>query len=99
MWFAIPPLMVTIKKPRCSDTSSDLCMKDCVAGGSEFLRIYEATAGVAEDDLSKLHKDASCAKCFPDLSGKGKGCGGIGLSKNEILVSNVVSVSGTIIIR
>jgi len=38
-----------------------------------------------------------CKRCFPrDL---GAGCGGLELNKSQILISNILSVSGTIIMR
>ena len=30
MWFAIPPLMGTLKKPKCADLDGDICM-DCMS--------------------------------------------------------------------
>jgi NNP family nitrate/nitrite transporter-like MFS transporter len=84
-WFAIPPLYPTLKKPRCADLTSELCVK-CIA---------DFGGGDSED----MAFDKKCMVCSPYASKNGAGCGGLGLNKDQILLSNVVSVMGTIFAR
>jgi len=91
MWFAIPPLMGTMKKPACLSADSPACMK-CLA--------YPFTPERRASELGNpLAKTKECMKCFPFDARLGAGCGGLGLDKDQILVSNIVSVSGTMLMR
>eukprot|EP00960_Hanusia_phi_P016923 498246-Hanusia_phi.AAC.1 len=83
MWFAIPPLMVTIKKPACLSADSPVCQQ-CLL---DF------------PDPLALGKDQVCRLCAPYDDRVGAGCGGLGLSPSDITTSNVMSVSGTLIVR
>ncbi|EKX37815.1 nitrate transporter [Guillardia theta CCMP2712] len=83
MWFAIPPLMVTIKKPPCLSADSPVCQQ----------------CAINFPDPLALGKDKICAQCAPYDDRVGAGCGGLGLSASDITTSNVMSVSGTLIIR
>ena len=91
VWFAIPPLMGTIRKPRCLPADNKICI--------ECLQRPEPLGRRAEGGGSVWAKDADCKKCFPNDTRLGAGCGGLGLTKDQILVSNIVSVSGTMIMR
>jgi NNP family nitrate/nitrite transporter-like MFS transporter len=84
MWFAIPPLMPTIKKSPCQDLTSNLCIK-CL---SDF-----------PSDALKMATDKVCKVCAPKDVRNNAGCGGLGLVKSQIVLSNATSVLGTIMIR
>lgn len=83
MWFSIPPLMVTIKKPKCLAADSPTCV--------QCMKDFPIAKEMAADKVCKV--------CEPYDDRKGKGCGGLGLVKKQIVTSNVVSVAGTIIVR
>jgi hypothetical protein len=85
MWFAIPPLMGTLKKPKCADPSGDICT-DCFA-------IFPDAEGDA------LARDKTCKVCAPYNGGIGMGCGGIGISGDDASTTTIISVAFTIIIR
>lgn len=84
MWFAIPPLMPTIKKPKCLEATSPTCV-NCMADFAS--------------DLLAMGKDAVCKVCAPRDTRNNAGCGGLGLVQSQIVLSNATSVMGTIIIR
>ena len=46
-----------------------------------------------------LGLDASCRQCEPNDARLGAGCGGVGLTQQDIASSNLLSVCGTILIR
>ncbi len=83
MWFSIPSLMGTIKKPKCLDLNSSICI-NCL--NNSFTN-------------NNLTYDVLCRKCYPNDINIDAGCGGIDLNKNNIIISNIVSVIGTIFIR
>jgi hypothetical protein len=115
MWFAIPAIMPTLKKPGCLDAKHPICM-NCMTNTALF------TKGVL--DPVKFDKDATCQLCAPysDIGG----CGGLGpnwvdkwytgpsgpltrkaanytkpmgLTVDDITYSNVAGVGGSIILR
>jgi hypothetical protein len=63
MWFAIPPLMGTLRKPKCEDPMGPICTQCFVA--------FPDAKGVA------MAKDAGCKVCSPYSDGIGMGCGGL----------------------
>jgi nitrate/nitrite transporter NarK len=85
MWFAIPPLMGTIQKPKCLDPMGDICT-EC------FIKFPDALGDA-------MAKDKSCKVCSPFADGIGMGCGGIGLSSDDASTTTIVSVAFTIVIR
>jgi hypothetical protein len=115
MWFAIPAIMPTMKKPACLASDHPIC-QTCVNNKALF------TNGLL--DKVKLAKDATCLLCAPYADTGG--CGGVGpnwvdqwykgpdgpltrkaanyskpmgLTVDDITYSNVVGVGGTIILR
>lgn len=94
MWFAIPPLMGTIKKPRCLSADDPICVK-CLAKPDPLSKNRRAGGSAS----SFWATDKECMVCFPKESVLGAGCGGLGLTQDQILVSNILSVSGTMIMR
>mmetsp|Transcript_12118 Transcript_12118/g.28317 ORF Transcript_12118/g.28317 Transcript_12118/m.28317 type:complete len:605 (-) Transcript_12118:194-2008(-) len=83
-WFAIPPVYPTLKKPKCADLSSDLCT-GCLAKSWK--------------DEDEMAFDKKCMVCAPKAIKNGAGCGGLGLVKDQVVLSNAVSVMGTILAR
>ncbi len=115
MWFAIPAIMPTLKKPACLALDHPIC-KNCM------------TEKTLQNDkgaiiMSKFEKDPTCMFCAPYSDAAG--CGGIGpnfvnewykgdkpplrkpatftkkagLTSDDITYSNVAGVGGTIILR
>jgi len=85
MWFDIPPLMATLKKPHCKDPASDICI--------ECFKTFPDALGDA------IALDKTCKVCAPFADGVGMGCGGIGISGPDASTTTIVSVAFTIIIR
>ena len=88
MWFAISPLMPTLKKPKCLAPDSDVC-KAC-ALDVRFIKDDMSFAGDDEKDpkAPKGAKDATCKVCYP-FEGRSKaraGCGGLGMTDQEVKV-------------
>ena len=115
MWFAIPGIMPTLKKPACLASDHAIC-QNCLKNTALF------TKGAL--DPAKFEKDATCLLCAPYSDAAG--CGGLGpnwvdqwysgptgpltrkaanftkpmgLTVNDITYSNVAGVGGTIILR
>ena len=88
MWFAISPLMPTIKKPKCLAPDSDVC-KACALD----VRFVKDDMSFAGDDekapgAPKGAKDEKCKVCYP-FEGRSKaraGCGGLGMTDQEVKV-------------
>ncbi len=115
MWFAIPAIMPTLKKPACLAMDHPICV-NCMT----YKPLQDAQGKI---DMAKFEKDATCLLCAPysDIGG----CGGIGpnlvnewytapsfplrkpatftkkngLTVDDITYSNVAGVGGTIILR
>jgi NNP family nitrate/nitrite transporter-like MFS transporter len=83
MWFVVPPLMLTIRKPKCAEPTSDICL----ACNAQFA------------DQKAMAFDKVCKLCAPYDERNNAGCGGLGLTKDQVIVSNAVSVLGTILVR
>ena len=95
MWFAISPLMPTLKKPKCEAPDSDVCKACALKFPKDNMKFY----GDNEKDLFALKgaKDAKCKVCYP-YEGRAKGragCGGLGLTDKEVKVQlyNVYDIS------
>jgi len=83
--------MGTIRKPHCLAADNAICI-ECLS--RPFVAVRRS-----EEKGNPWAKDVECMKCFPSDARLGAGCGGLGLNKNQILVSNIVSVSGTMLMR
>ena len=98
MWFAIAPLMPTVKKPKCKAADSDVCKQCLIDFPNEDMK-FRGTAD--SDDAPKGAKNAVCKVCYP-YEGRAKGragCGGLGLTDYQVQVSTLVAISGTVILR
>lgn len=82
-WFAISPLLSTLKKPKCADPQSDLCLIECVVS--------------IKHNATYLAHDKHCAPCFPN--DRDYGCGGLGLTEDQVFTSNAIGVAGTFFLR
>lgn len=99
MWFAISPMMPTLKKPICVAPDSEIC-KTCAL---KFPTDNMKSSGVLEDDpqAPKGAKDANCKVCYP-YEGRAKGragCGGLGLTDEQVKISTLIGISGTFMLR
>eukprot|EP00281_Chroomonas_sp_CCMP1168_P013605 CAMPEP_0206216918 /NCGR_PEP_ID=MMETSP0047_2-20121206/2989_1 /ASSEMBLY_ACC=CAM_ASM_000192 /TAXON_ID=195065 /ORGANISM="Chroomonas mesostigmatica_cf, Strain CCMP1168" /LENGTH=602 /DNA_ID=CAMNT_0053639321 /DNA_START=71 /DNA_END=1879 /DNA_ORIENTATION=- len=83
MWFVVPPLMYTIRKARCEEPTSATCITCNTQFASQF----------------DMALDATCKVCAPFDTRNGAGCGGLGLNRDQIVLSNSMSIFGTIFIR
>ncbi|KAJ1472763.1 hypothetical protein T484DRAFT_1914167, partial [Baffinella frigidus] len=61
MWFDIPPLMATLRKPKCEDPTGDICTA-CFTNFPDILG-------------DAMAKDKGCKVCSPFNDGIGMGCG------------------------
>ena len=136
-WFAVPPLMPTIVKPKCLDLASPTCTTchvtfahneelmakdkvDPLSCGTTFAACWcldmacvrpssFQTASTCihspfTDDLRPVTDCNSadlqaCRLCAPYSIEPGRGCGGLGLSKDQVVTANAISVLGTILAR
>jgi NNP family nitrate/nitrite transporter-like MFS transporter len=106
MWFAIAPLMPTLKKPKCQAADSPVCTKCLKDFPNECMKFPGETAAAMKIDgkeckAPKGALDAVCKVCYP-YEGRAKGragCGGLGLTDYEVQVSTLVGISGTIVLR
>ena len=74
MWFAIAPLMPTVKKPKCKAADSDVCKQCLIDFPNEDMK-FRGTAD--SDDAPKGAKNAVCKVCYP-YEGRAKGRAGCG---------------------
>ena len=107
MWFAIPPVMPTLKKAKCAAPDSDICLK-CAERFPEDADKMKFAGQKKNDPLGPAGaKDKECKVCYPYDGRNGAGCGGIGLyvskvkgsNYNEVQNSTMIAISGTIILR
>jgi len=106
MWFAIAPLMPTLKKPKCVAADSDVCKACLVKFPNECMKFPGETAAAMKIDgkeckAPKGALDKVCKVCYP-YEGRAKGragCGGLGLTDYQVQVSTLVGISGTIVLR
>jgi NNP family nitrate/nitrite transporter-like MFS transporter len=98
MWFAIAPVMPTVKKPKCASSDSQIC-KDCAL---KFPGDDMKFSGNKDTPLApKGAKDKVCKVCYP-YEGRAKGaagCGGLGFGPWEVKTSTMIGIAGTIILR
>ena len=106
MWFAIAPLMPTVKKPKCASsdamhpvvTTMKVCEQCAIDFPGEDMK-FKGTKDVEGAPLGAKNK--VCKVCYP-YEGRAKGragCGGLGLSDYQVQVSTLVAISGTVILR
>jgi hypothetical protein len=98
MWFAIAPVMPTLKKPKCAASDSDVC-KACAIKFPNENMFFSGEKDVA--GAPKGAKDKTCKVCYP-YEGRAKGragCGGLGLTDYQVQVSTLVGISGTVVLR
>ena len=98
MWFAIAPVMPTVKKPKCAAADSDVCKECAILFPNDDMK-YSGQKDTP--DAPKGAKDAKCKVCYP-YEGRAKGragCGGLGLTDQQVQISTLVAISGTVILR
>lgn len=95
--FTIPPLFPTLKLPKCEDPDGFLCLETCanVAGlcriEGQSMQLETATEMECTRQGGRWKfalDDTLCEACVPSM------CGGLGLTRTQIIISNVVAVSG-----
>ena len=98
MWFAIAPVMPTVKKPKCAASDSDICKECAIQFPNEDMK-FSGQKDV--EGAPKGAKDKKCKVCYP-YEGRAQGragCGGLGLTDYQVQVSTLVGISGTVILR
>lgn len=99
MWFAIAPVMVILKKPKCAAADSDICTQCAIKFPSENMKYFGESD--KDKDAPMGANDAKCKVCYP-YEGRAKGragCGGLGLTDDQARISTLIAISGTIILR
>mmetsp|Transcript_17878 Transcript_17878/g.34944 ORF Transcript_17878/g.34944 Transcript_17878/m.34944 type:complete len:660 (+) Transcript_17878:203-2182(+) len=82
-WFAISPLLSSVMKPRCESPMSELCTMTCIPSLGR--------------NVTFLGRDPECRVCFP--RDRDYGCGGLGLTQDQVFSSNAIGVAGTLGLR
>jgi hypothetical protein len=72
MWFAIAPLMPTMKKPKCESADSEVCKACLVKFPNEDMKFWGETQ---TPTAPKGALDAKCKVCYP-YEGRAKGRAG-----------------------
>ena len=99
MWFAISPMMPTLKKFKCDAPDSEVCKACALKFPTDDMKFW----GDDEKDMAgpKGARDPKCRVCYP-YEGRAKGragCGGLGLTDQEVKVSTLIGIAGTFILR
>jgi len=98
MWFAIAPVMPTVKKVPCAAPDSDICAA-CAKKYPGDVMTFMGEGANADGVIGS--KDAECKVCYP-YEGRMRGnpgCGGLGLTGFQAKESTLVGIAGTIILR
>ena len=99
MWFAIAPVMPTLKKVPCADPAGDICVACAAKYPNDDLKWNSEKEGAEGAPLGA--KDKECKVCYPNegrMRGN-PGCGGLGFSGFQAKESTLVGIAGTIILR
>ena len=111
MWFAIAPVMPTVKKARCLAADSPMCQAcalefpdDNMKWAGENKKDTTAPKGaVNKEKITNADGTFTlknrCNQCYPYDGRTGAGCGGLGLVGDQAKISTLVGIAGTIILR